>query len=74
MTLKEWLDSERGGPRGKVRPACGTQEWLADKLDCQQALVSKWVRRVATPERYGTRIVRLSRGKVTLPELMRVTP
>jgi hypothetical protein len=74
MTLKDWLDSERKGPRGKVRPARGTQEWLAHRLDCEQALVSKWVRRVTTPERYGTKIVRLSKGKVTLPELMRVAP
>lgn len=69
MTLKEWLDSERKAPRGKVRPSRGTQEWLAAKLGCQQSLVSKWVRRVITPEEYGARIVRLSGQKVTLPEL-----
>lgn len=70
MTLKEWLDSERKSPRGKVRPARGTQEWLAAKLGCQQSLVSKWVRRVTTPGRYGATIAHLSKGKVTVEELL----
>lgn len=87
MTLKEWLEEERrfavagrkarrfvlrNGAAGPKLPAHGTQEWLALRLGVDQGLVSKWVRRVTTPERYGTKIVRLSKGKVTLPELMRV--
>jgi DNA-binding transcriptional regulator YdaS (Cro superfamily) len=82
MTLKEWLEEEaRLGARvSRVRLVRdrglrrGTQDWLASKLGVDQGLVSKWVRRVTTPERYGTRIARLSKGKVTLPELMRVVP
>jgi DNA-binding transcriptional regulator YdaS (Cro superfamily) len=86
MTLKEWLehearDVERAKRRGRTMihkearsPRRGTQDWLAARLGVDQGLVSKWVRRVTTPERYGTKIVRLSKGKVTLPELMRVAP
>lgn len=82
MTLKEWLEEarEREAARDDARrgtrkaPGRGTQEWLAQTLGCDQGLVSKWVRRVTTPEIYGAAIVRLSRGKVTLPELMRVAP
>lgn len=71
MTLSEWLEEEKQ-KRTKRDPGRGTQDWLASKLDVDQGLVSKWVRRVSTPERYGTKIVRLSGGNVTLPELMRV--
>jgi DNA-binding transcriptional regulator YdaS (Cro superfamily) len=86
MTLKEWLEEEaRRGDllkrQGRIMahkearlPRRGTQEWLAARLGVDQGLVSKWVRRVTTPERYGTKIVRLSKGKVTLAELMRVAP
>lgn len=80
MTLKEWLEEKRRTSRATISPSgravlqVGTQDWLALRLGVDQGLVSKWVRRVTTPERYGTKIVRISKGKVTLPELMRVAP
>ena len=86
MTLREWLDEEalraallkRHGStmthKEAREPRRGTQEWLAHRLGVDQGLVSKWVRRVTTPERYGTKIIRLSGGKVTLSELRRVAP
>lgn len=74
MTLKEWLGSQRKRKRGNGPASRGTQSWLAARLGCEQALVSKWVRRVTTPEMYAERIIRLSGGKVTLEELKRIPP
>lgn len=51
----------------------GTQRWLAHILNADQGEVSKWVRRVRTPEEDGPRIVKLSGGKVSLEELVRTS-
>jgi DNA-binding transcriptional regulator YdaS (Cro superfamily) len=79
MTLNEWLMDVRKKSKkimmasGRFVCEKGTQEWLALQLGVDQGLVSRWVKRKTTPETYGPRIVKLSRGKVTLAELERLS-
>jgi transcriptional regulator with XRE-family HTH domain len=63
MTLKEFREAKGW-----------TQERMAAKIGAEQALYSKWERRVTQPSKgYMERISRVTSGAVTAPETCRVS-